>query len=209
MPLASSRLWWPCTLLWSHSWHVGLSATLLSLISSPLLERAPRFASWALFLKGKVHPHTVLCWQCPQSPQKPWATKLSCKAFQGPVDPGHVCEGHLLCHIASVVGTKGCLSEDLSSSWTHMPCRAHSSLRCATERLEVSHHFIFGDFLMCLFLFFSKQQQRHCCIWQKNKALLFKACVLQYQLGQTHHCTLRPPSQKPAGQRVKRVKITS
>lgn len=116
---------------------------------------------------------------------------------------------YLLCHIASVVGTKGCLSEDLSSSWSHTPCRAHSSLQCATECLEVSHHFIFGDFLMCLFLFFSKQQQRHCCIWQKNKALLFKACALQYQLGQTHHCTLRRPSQKPAGQRVKRLKITN
>lgn len=136
----------------------------------------------------------------PTIPAKLWAIVLSCKAFQVPVDPGDVSEGHLLCHIASVVGTKGCLSEDLSSSWSHTPGRAHSSLQCATECLEVSHHFIFGDFLMCLFPFFSKQQQRHCCIWQKNKALLFKACALQYQLGQTHHCTLRPPSQKPAGQ---------
>lgn len=194
-------------MLWSHSWQcwpvshaaesrfkssAGKSNQICFVVTAPQRQRAPS-----------------LCWQCPQSLQKPWATGFSCKAVQVPIDPGDVSEGHLLCHIASVVGTKGCLSEDLSSSWSHTPCRAHSSLQCATECLEVSHHFIFGDFLMCLFLFFSKQQQRHCCIWQKNKALLFKACALQYQLGQTHHCTLRPPSQKPAGQRVKRLKITN
>lgn len=126
-----------------------------------------------------------------------------------PADPSDVSEGPILHHTASVRGTKRCLSEDLSSSSSHMPCRAHSSPQCAAALLEVSHHFIFSDFPMFLPFFFLKKQHRHCYIWQKNKDLLFKACVAQYQLGQTQHCTPRPQSQKPAGQRVKRIKITS
>lgn len=164
---------------------VGMSATLMSLIWSLLLERATKFTSQWLLLKGKVHTHAMPCQQCPQSLWKLWATGISCKAFQVPADSSDVSEGSVLHHTASVRGTKRRTSEDLSSSWSHMPCRAHSSPQCAAALLEVSHHFIFSDFPMFLPFFFLKKQHRHCYIWQKNKDILFKACVVQYQLGQT------------------------
>lgn len=40
-----------------------------------------------------------------------------------------------------------------------MPCKAYSPPRYAAVLLEVSHHFIFGDFLMCLFLSFRAAAQ--------------------------------------------------
>lgn len=57
---------------------------------------------------------------------------------------------------------------------------------CCTPWSEPSIDFfqwLFNVFVP--FFFFPEQQHRRCCIWQKNKVSLFKACTLQRQLGQT------------------------